>query len=72
VYNHHDNPLGSFDTKGEAVEHARKRTEKTRQTTTINMERVMEDGNARVAKITYKHSSNEKEGKYVFYGWASC
>lgn len=72
VYNHDGNQLGSFDTKGAAVEHARKRTEKTRQTTTINMEKVLDNANARVAKITYKHSSNEKEGKYVFYGWASC
>lgn len=72
VYNHHDNPLGSFDTKGDAVEHARKRTEKTQQPTFVHMEKVLENGNPIVAKISYKKSTKEKEGRWVFFGWASC
>lgn len=71
VNNHHGNTLGSFDTKGEAVDFARKRTEKTHETTTVDMQKVLEKANNRVAKITYKRSSNEKDGKWVFFGWAA-
>ena len=71
VYNHHGNPLGSFDTKGEAVEHARKRTEKTQETTTINMEKVLDKVNPRVAKITYKRASTERNGEWIFFGYAA-
>jgi hypothetical protein len=72
VYNHHNNELGSFDTKGDAVEFARKRTEKTQQTTIIEIKKVL-DGkiNPRVAKISYKRSSTEKDGKWIFFGWAA-
>lgn len=71
VYNHNGNSLGSFDTKGAAVEHARKRTEKTGETTTIDMEKVLDKVNPRVAKITYKRASTERDGKWIFFGWAA-
>jgi hypothetical protein len=63
----------SAPTKGEAVKLARQYSEKNQCTTMIKMERVLEKkDHALVAKISYKKSSNEKEGKYVFFGWASC
>lgn len=71
VYNHNGNQLSSFDTKGAAVDFARDRTEKTQQTTTINMEKVLDKVNPRVAKITYKRANNERDGKYIFFGWAA-
>ena len=71
VYNHHGNPLNSFDTKGEAVDFARKRTEKTHECTTVDVEKVLEKANPRVAKITYKRSSEEKDGQWVFFGYAA-
>jgi hypothetical protein len=27
--------------------------------------------NSRVAKITYKRSDKEKDGRWVFFGWAA-
>jgi hypothetical protein len=62
----------SCDTKGEAVTKAREYTERHQSSTYICMEKVLEKGSKKVAKITYKKSSNEQEGEWEFYGWASC
>jgi hypothetical protein len=63
----------SAPTKGEAVKIARQYSEKNQCTTMIKMERVLEKkDHALVAKVTYKKSSTEREGKWIFFGWASC
>lgn len=67
-----DGELSAHDTKGEAVKAARAYTEKYLSSTKVHMEKRIEKANALVAKISYKRSSDEKEGKWVFYGWASC
>ena len=67
----HDNQLGSYNTKGDAVKAARAHTEKTQRSTSIVMEKKLEKGNSQVAKITYKQSTTEKDGHYVFFGYAS-
>jgi len=64
--------IGSYNTKGEAVKVARAHTEKNIGTTVIHMEKTLEKGKTEVAKITYKKSTNEKDGRWLFYGWASC
>jgi len=64
--------LGAFNTKGDAVKAARKYTEESGNSSYVEMQKVLEKGNTVTAKITYKKSSNEKEGKWIFYGWASC
>jgi hypothetical protein len=65
--------IASAITKGDAVKRAREYSEKNQCTTTIRMERRLEkDAHAVVAKVTYKRSSQEKEGRWVFFGWASC
>jgi hypothetical protein len=65
--------IASAVTKGEAVKRAREYSEKNQCTTTVKMERRLEkDAHALVAKITYKKSSTEREGRWVFFGWASC
>lgn len=64
--------LGAYDTKGAAVMAARSYTEKNSCTTTVHMEKVLEKNNTKVAVINYKKSSDEKEGRWVFFGWASC
>lgn len=66
-----DNQLGSYNTKGEAVKAARAYTEKTQKRTSIVMEKKLEKGNSQVAKITYKASTTEKDGEYVFFGYAA-
>ena len=69
---HYRGKLGSFDTKGDAVKAARKYTEETGNSSYVEMQKILENGNTITAKITYKKSSNESSGEYIFYGWASC
>lgn len=72
VYHYEDRITGA-PTKGEAVKLAREYSEKHQCTTTIRMERTLEKrDHSLVAKITYKKASNEREGKWLFFGWASC
>ena len=67
----YDNQIGSFNTKGDAVKKAREHTEKTQRRTTISMEKKLDKGNSQVASVTYKQATNEKKGKYIFFGWAA-
>ena len=64
--------IGSYRTKGEAVAAARKYTEQSGNSTYVEMRKELEKGSPLTAKITYKKSSNEQEGEWEFYGWASC
>lgn len=63
--------IGAYSTKGEAVKAARAHTEKHLSSTTIVMEKSIEKGNAQVARVTYKRSDKEKDGKWIFFGWAA-
>lgn len=64
--------VASALTKGDAVKRARDYSEKHQCTTTIRMERRLEkDAHALVAKVTYKPSTTEREGRWIFFGWAS-
>jgi hypothetical protein len=73
IYERHtDKFVCSCDKKGDAVKKAREHTEKTGGETLVIMEKSLEKGSPLVAKISYKKSTNEKDGEYVFYGWASC
>jgi hypothetical protein len=63
--------IASALTKGDAVKRAREYSEKHQCTTKIRMERRLEkDAHALVAKVTYKPSTTEREGRWVFFGWA--
>ena len=69
---HSKGTIGSYRTKGEAVAAARKYTEQSGNSSYVEMRKELEKGSPLTAKITYKKSSNESEGEYIFYGWASC
>jgi hypothetical protein len=72
VYCNHDRVTGA-PTKTEALKLARQYSEKHQCTTIIKMERTLEKKDqAIVAKVTYKRSSTEREGKWFFFGWAAC
>lgn len=58
-------------TKTEAVKKAREYTEKHEETTRVTMKKVLEKGDPKVATIKYKKSSTEKDGEWIFFGWAS-
>lgn len=63
--------IGSALTKGDALKIAREYTEKTQMGTYIEMRKVLEKGSPKVAEITYKKSTTEKQGKFVFFGIAA-
>jgi hypothetical protein len=64
--------IASAVTKGDAVKRARDYSEKNQCTTVIKMERRLEkEPHALVAKVTYKPSTTERDGRWVFFGWAS-
>lgn len=68
----HDDFRKAFNTKGDAVKAARAYTEKTGNHTVVFMEKVLEKGNALVARIKYKSSSKESPGEWIFFGAAPC
>ena len=64
--------IASAVTKGDAVKRAREYSERHQCTTMIKMERRLEkDAHALVAKVKYKPSTTERDGEWVFFGWAS-
>ena len=63
--------IGDYITKGHAVNNARKYTEKTQISTCIIMEKQLEQGTNKVARITYKKAPNERDGEWIFFGYAA-
>lgn len=64
--------IGCYDTKGEAIKKAREYTERTQESTSIYMEKVLaKKDKSLVAKVTYKKSGKESPGYYYFFGLAS-
>jgi hypothetical protein len=66
-----DHVIGSWNTKGDAVKDARKYTEKHQVPTTILMKKFLEKGDNLVANITYKKATNERDGEWIFFGYAA-
>lgn len=66
-----DHFIGAWPTKGEALKDARRYTEMNQVSTSITMEKQLDKGTDTVAKITYKKSTSEKEGRWIFFGWAA-
>lgn len=66
-----DGPIGTYNTKGDAVAAARVHTEKYLSSTTITINKILEKGSPLVAQITYKRSTSERPGKWMFFGWAA-
>ena len=66
-----DHVIGSWNTKGDAVKDARKYTEKHQVPTSILIKKFLEKGDNLVAKITYKKATNERDGEWIFFGYAA-
>jgi len=66
-----DRFIASFDNKGDAVKRAREISEKNQAEVHVKMEKKLDQGTPLTAKITYKKSKTEKDGKWVFFGWAA-
>ena len=71
VVQHGDHVIGGWDTKGDAVKDARRYTENHQVTTSIVMKKYLEKGDNLVAKITYKKAPNERDGEWIFFGYAA-
>lgn len=71
AYSHSRGAIGKFNTKGEAVKAARKYTEEQQADSWVEMKKVLEKGSTLTAKISYKKSTTERDGEYIFYGWAN-
>jgi len=63
--------IGSYATKTQAVKVAREYTERTKESTEVSMEKILEKGSNLVAKVSYKKSTEERDGKWIFFGWAA-
>ena len=71
VYENSTLLISSHLTKGDAVKSARAYTEKRQIPTFIAMEKVLEKGGSMVAKITYKKAPTERDGEWIFFGYAA-
>ena len=63
--------IASFNNKGDAVKRAREISEKEQAEVHVKMEKKLDKGTPLTAKITYKKSTTEKDGHYVFFGYAA-
>ena len=70
-YDNDGNVIASCMTKGDAVKAARAYTEKNQISTKIIMRKVLIKSNPIVAKITYKKATNERDGEWIFFGYAA-
>ena len=66
-----DHHIGSWNTKGDAVKDARRYTEQNQVPTSIVMKKYLEKGDNLVAKITYKKAPTERDGEWIFFGYAA-
>lgn len=57
-------------TQGDAIAKARKLCEAQKETFEVVIRKRLVKGGSRVATISYKQAGKEKEGKYLFIGWA--
>ena len=63
--------IASCPQKGDAVKMARAYTEKTQIPTSVIMRKVLVGPKPTVAKITYKKATNERDGEWIFFGYAA-
>ena len=70
-YDNDGNVIASCTTKGDAVKAARAFTEKHQITTRILMRKHLIKASPTVAKITYKKAPTERDGEWIFFGWAA-
>ena len=71
VCDNSDHYISAHLTKGEAVKKAREYTEKHQISTSICMEKTLEKGSRIVARINYKKSPTERNGEWIFFGYAA-
>jgi hypothetical protein len=63
--------IASCPQKGDAVKMARAYTERTQIPTSVIMRKLLIGPKPTVAKITYKKATNERDGEWIFFGYAA-
>ena len=63
--------IGSHSLQAGAIKIARDYTEHTKSSTHVTRVNVLKEGEKDVAFVNYKPSSEERQGEYVFFGWAA-
>ena len=63
--------IGSHSLQAGAIKMARDYTERTKISSHITRVNVLKEGEKNVAFVNYKPSSEERQGEYVFFGWAA-
>ena len=71
VYSRMENYVGEKLTQADAIKLAQAHTEKTQERTRVEIEKKLDKGNSTIANITYKASTNEKDGVYYLFGIAA-
>lgn len=71
IHNSRGQKIADYITKGHAVNNARKYTERTQISTCITMEKQLEQCSSKIANITYKKATNERDGEWIFFGYAA-
>jgi hypothetical protein len=65
--------VGSARFKKDAIDKARKHTEKTKKPTEVLIKKVLPTSQVTVcAEVNYKPAKDEREGHYMFAAWAPC
>jgi len=60
--------LFSENTKGEAIQKAREYVEKHQNTLSVHLSKELSEGNTKVATVSYKRSTTERDGTWIFFG----
>lgn len=60
----------SENTKGEAIQKAKGYVEKHQRTLSIHLSKELSEGNTKVATVSYKRSTDERDGTWIFFGIA--
>ena len=63
--------IGSHPLQAGAIRIARDYTELTKISSHVTRVNVLKEGEKDVAFVNYKPSSEERQGEYVFFGWAA-
>jgi len=63
--------IGSHSLQAGAIRIGRDYTELTKIATQVTRVNVLKEGEKDVAFVNYKPSSEERQGEYVFFGWAA-
>lgn len=64
------NTIFSEKTKGEAIQKAKEYVEKHQNTLSIHLSKELSEGDTKVATVSYKRSTNERDGTWLFFGVA--